>query len=110
MPRKTTPPTDVETPETIEDKLDRVLGYLHRMERRDRARMIGSYIHSMIWLISILFVFWSTYYFIAKGPEIMNTMTKQIINQSMGREGGTTNGGTPDSYMKIIEDFMKGQQ
>lgn len=111
MPRKTTSPEDAETPESIEAKLDRVLEYLHRMERRDRTRMIGSTIHSMIWFVSIIFVFWSSYYFLKNAPELMGTMTKQMMEQSMGIGGSaTTDASTTDKYMKMLDDFMKGQK
>jgi hypothetical protein len=111
MPRKTITTDEEVTPETVEDKLDQVILYLHRMERRDRARMIGSYIHGMIWLASIGLLFWSTWYFIAYGPQLMEEMTNKMIQQSMGIN--TTTSTDPEEstgFMKMIEDYMKGQE
>lgn len=107
MPRKSTPETTSE-PATIESKLDEIILYLHRMERRDRMRMIGTYIHSMIWLASVLLLFWSSWYFVVHGPEMIKDMTQQMLQQSMGG-GSTTDEENSGGYMKMIEDYMKGQ-
>lgn len=106
MPKAT---TLQEKPQTVEEKLDTIILYLHRMERRDRARMIGSYIHGMIWLISILFVIWSSWYFIAYGPQLIKEMTEQMINQSMGINTSAEVGEESSSgFMKMLEGYMKG--
>jgi hypothetical protein len=99
-----------EPKQTIEDKLDEIILYLHRMERRDRARMIGSYIHGMVWLISILFLFWSTWYFVAYGPQLIEEMTQKMIQQSMGMPAnGASDSQSSGGYMQMLEDYMKGQ-
>lgn len=111
MPRKTTPLETEEAPESIEAKLDRMLEYLHRMERRDRTRMIGSYIHSMFWLISVGFLVWSTWFFAVHGQELITTLTKQMMEQSMGlSSGAATDATTTDKYMKMLDSLMKGNK
>jgi hypothetical protein len=100
--RKTAETTD--TPkQTVEDKLDEIILYLHRMERRDRARMIGSYIHGMVWLASILLLIWSTWYFIAYGPQLIEEMTTKMIQQSMGGQASSENAG---SLMEQLQQYM----
>lgn len=109
MPRKNIPEESTE-PQTVEDKLDAIIGYLHRIDRRDRARMIGSVIHSMIWLASILLLVWSTWYFIAYGPQLIEDMTKQMINQSMGINNTEPPDEEEGGFMQMLEDYMKGQE
>jgi cellobiose-specific phosphotransferase system component IIC len=65
----------------------------------------------MFWLISVGFLVWSTWYFAVHGPELMTTLTKQIMQQSMGLNSGTTTDAlSTDKYMKMLDDFMKGQK
>jgi hypothetical protein len=109
MARKTIATDVEEKPQTVEDKLDEIIGYLHRMERRDRARMVGSYIHGMIWLASILLLFWSTWYFIVHGPQMIEEMTNTMIQQSMGIEPEASDAESSGSYMQMLEEYLKGQ-
>ncbi len=98
-----------EPKQTVEDKLDEIILYLHRMERRDRARMIGSYIHGMIWLASILLLFWSTWYFIVHMPEMIEQMTNQMIQGSLGIQPNEAGDASSGGYLQMLEDYMKGQ-
>jgi hypothetical protein len=108
MPRKT--PDTEEKPQTVEDKLDEIILYLHRMERRDHMRMIGGYIHTMFWLISVLFLVWSTWYFAVYGPQLIEDLSNQMIQQSMGiQPEKTSDSQNSGGYMQMLEDYMKGQ-
>jgi hypothetical protein len=109
MPRKT--PAESESG-TVEDKLDEIVAYLHRMERRDRARMIGSYIHGTVWLGFTLFIIWSTWYFVANMPQMIEEMTNQMINRSMGIDSAEDSEEETDSagFMKMLENYLKGQE
>lgn len=110
MPRKTTATDTEEKPQTVEDKLDEIILYLHRMERRDHTRMIGAYIKSMFWLISVLFLVWSTWYFAVYGPQLVNDLSKQMIQQSMGIQTGSTTTSEESSsagYWQMFQDYLK---
>ena len=82
MPRKEAEPA--EKPASIEDKLDAIIFYLHKMERRDHMRMIGAYIKSMISLASLLILVGSSVWFLLYGEQFIQDMTEQMIKQSMG--------------------------
>lgn len=110
MPRKALTADTEEKPQTIEEKLDEIILYLHRMERRDHARMIGAYIKSMVWLISVLFLVWSTWYFAVYGPQLIEDLSTQMIQQSMGMQTGTAKASDKSSstdYLKMFEDYLK---
>ncbi len=96
-----------EPKQSMEDKLDEIIGYLHRLERRDRARMIGSYIHGMVWLAFTLFIIWSTWYFVAHMPQMIEQMTNQMIQGSMG--GGAESQDT-QSLVEQLQQYLNGQQ
>ena len=111
MPRKTVATDAEQKPQTVEDKLDEIILYLHRMERRDHARMIGAYIKSMFWLISVLFLVWSTWYFAVYGPQLIEDLSKQMIQQSMGMNTTpteTSDGSSSTGYWQMFQDYMKG--
>lgn len=113
MPRKALTADTEEKPQTIEEKLDEIILYLHRMERRDHARMIGAYIKSMVWLISVLFLVWSTWYFAVYGPKMIEDLSRQMIEQSIGIQTGSTTTSDESSsagYLQKLQDYMKGQQ
>ncbi len=95
-----------EPKQTIEEKLDEIIGYLHRLERRDRARMIGSYIHGMIWLAFTLFIVWSSWYFVAHMPEMIEQMTNQMIQGSMGINSGSTSSEDAQSLMEQLQQYL----
>ena len=65
-------------PASTNDKLDVIIDYLHRMERRDRIRLTGGTLRSLIALIPIIIVVGSTWYFYLHSNEILT----QIIEQS----------------------------
>lgn len=110
MPRKTSATETEEKPRTVEEQLDEIILYLHRMERRDHARMLGAYVKSMFWLISVLFLVWSTWYFAVYGPQLINDLSKQMIQQSMGMQ--TTQSDSSDEtsskgYFQMFQDYLK---
>ena len=67
-----------------DQKLDVIIGYLEQINKRDRARMIGSVVHSLIRVAFLLFVIWSTWLIIASLPAMVEQMTNQMIQGSIG--------------------------
>lgn len=63
-------------PSTIETKLDEIIEHLRRIDKRDRLRMWGGFVRSMIAIIPLLFFLWSIWYFYEHGDDLM----KQIAN------------------------------
>lgn len=106
MPRKEVLPTEVK-PQSMEDKMDIIIAHLQKMDRRDRTRMIASYFRTMIWLGSVLFFVWSTWYLIAKGPELMTEMTKMMMQQSIGIGGSSSDQESGGGFMQMLEEYMQ---
>lgn len=83
--------TDTPEPKkTPEEKMDELLAILHRMDRRDRARMIGSTIRSIIGLIPLVLLLWSSWYLLYHGEEFIQRITEQTVKNTIGISTGKT--------------------
>ncbi len=65
-----------------DDKLDIIIAYLDRMDRRDRARTWGGFVKFLVSLIPIIILVWSTWYFFAHSDEILSKVTEQAARQA----------------------------
>lgn len=66
-------------PENDSERLDRVIYYLEKMDKRDRARAWGSFLKVLIvWGV----VIGSTWYALKYGPALIDQMTKKVLNQA----------------------------
>lgn len=83
---------------SIEEKLDLMLLYMHRMDKRDRLRTIGGFVHGLLALIPIILVVWSAWYFYAHGTEFMEQITREAVKQSAEYSQG--------SLMEQLEQYM----
>lgn len=72
------------TPDTVEGKLDEILVYLDRLDRRDRLRTWGGFIRGIIALIPIIILIWTTWYFFAHADEMMAKITRYAAEQAAG--------------------------
>jgi hypothetical protein len=87
MPRKTTEPvTDTEavndSPITVEAKLDAILAFMHRAERRDRWRTAGGFVRGMLGVIPLAVLLGSLWFFYENGEEFMNNLMDRTIQKS----------------------------
>ena len=73
-------------PLTNDQKLDLIVGYLQKMDKRDRLRMVGGTIRGFISIIPIAFIVWSGWYFYAHGTEIIKQITEQTTKSMMGQQ------------------------
>lgn len=71
-----------ENPESIEEKMDLILIYLHRLDKRDRLRTWGGFLKGLLALIPIIILLWSTWYFIAHKDEIFKEITNQAAQSA----------------------------
>src|SRR5690348_8731297 len=109
MPRKTDSALEeMETQEErspdaiLDEKLDMIIGYLHRAEGRDRMRMASVYIRSLLGILSLGLLFWSFIYFIYHGQEFIKMVTSEAVKQSASyMQTGVTNS---------FEQYMGGGQ
>lgn len=89
----------LETAKTPEEKLDLIAYYLERMDRRDRVRMWGGVLHSMLTLIPMLFFIWSTWYLYNNFDDILSTMMRQSAQNAAQASG--------QSYDSIMEQIRE---
>ena len=91
MPDKTTP--------SVTEQLDEVIAILDRMNRRDRMRMIGGTIRSILTLIPLVLVLWSAWYFSQHSAELMKMIADQAA-KSAAAYTQKQSGGMLDEFMK----------
>ena len=65
-----------------DDKLEDILQCLERMDRRDRMRTIGGTIRSLLHLIPLLLILWSTWYFYEHSDEVLRTISGVAAEQA----------------------------
>jgi len=70
------------TPQTTEDKLDRIVTILDRMNRRDRLRTIGGFIRGVFSIIPIIIVVFFTWYTIKYGDQLLEKITSMAAQQA----------------------------
>jgi hypothetical protein len=109
MPRKTSDAAteEVETPSRspnaiLDEKLDTIIAYMHRAERRDRIRSLGAFVHSMFSLIPILLLIWSAVYFYQHGTDLIKQITSEAVRQSAEY--------TQDSLMDQFNNYIQPRQ
>jgi len=113
MPRKSTISAEQhETREEVQEavdsgdafigKLDEILVYLHRMERRDRLRTTGGFVRGMLGLIPLALFVWSAWYFVVHGDEFMKKITTEAVRQSAEYSQG--------SLMEQLDELMEQQK
>ena len=91
--------TPLPGPKTVEEKLDVMIMHLERMDRRDKLRMWGSFFHSLMTIIPMLFFVWSTWYLYVHFEEIMGTMMQQSAKSAAAATG--------QSYDVILEQLKE---
>ncbi|MDD5103950.1 MAG: hypothetical protein PHX93_06180 [Candidatus Peribacteraceae bacterium] len=69
-------------PKTTEEKLDVIISYLDRMNRRDRWRTIGGFIRGMFSMIPIVIVVFFTWYTIKYGDQLLQKITSMAAQQA----------------------------
>lgn len=90
----------LEIPEakTVEEKLDVIILHLNHMDRRDRMRMWGGFIHSLFAIIPLLFFVWSTWYLYNYADELIGAMMQRSAQNAAESTG--------DSYENAIQQLQ----
>ena len=60
---------------TTDEKLDEIILHLKRMDKRDRMRMWGSTLHTIITLIPLVLLVVSSWYFLTHWQDVMKQVT-----------------------------------
>jgi hypothetical protein len=105
-PAPVTPAPQAAAPRTLStdivERLDQIALHLRHLDRRDRVRMFGSTLKSLVSLGTLAFVIWSSVYFVQHLDDIIKTMTQEMAKQTMqyGKAGS-------EDLMKQLQDMMK---
>lgn len=82
--------------QSVEEKLDVIIKYLHRIDKRDRIRMWSGTIHSLLMFIPVILTLLSLWYFYAHMGEIIGGMV-----------GGMMPGGGSADQQSIIDQIQE---
>lgn len=85
----------------MDEKVDVIIAHLERLDRRDRLRMWGGTVRSVIALIPMLFFLWSAWYLYAHGTEIFDLMLQQSA-----RSAATSTGQSYEQALDAIRAFF----
>ena len=64
-------------PKSTDEKLDLMVTYLHRMDRRDRLRTIGGCVSSLIRFIPIAVLLFAMWYMYNYGEQLITDFSKR---------------------------------
>jgi hypothetical protein len=84
---------------TTDDRLDVIITYLRRMDRRDKWRTVGGFFRGLVSLIPIILLLWGTYYLYENSDEILTKITQETVKQTQSM----TN---TEDIMKQLEKYM----
>lgn len=79
-----------QTPLTPEQKIDLVVGYLHQMNRRDRARTVAGFFSGLLHLGWFVFIIYLTWYSFNNMDELLGKITSQAAQQAVTMTSGGT--------------------
>lgn len=88
--------------QSVEQKLDVIIRYLHLMNRRDKWRTIWGTFHGFLVFIPMLLTLFSLWYFYTHSAELMQNMMG-----GMFRAGSTS---SQPSIMDQIQEYVRQQQ
>lgn len=95
----------VSNEEMMIKKLDMIAEYLRLMDARDRRRSVGAAIKTLLSISYFALFVGSTWYVIAHGPELMQTITEQTIKSTMSASTGGTD---MNALYQQVKDAMSG--
>ncbi len=86
---------------TMEEKVDKIVHHLERMDKRDRLRTIGGFIKGVLGFIPLLVMLGSLWYVYNHGAELM----KEIASEAAKQAASYTQQGSSD-IMKQFQNMM----
>ena len=69
-------------PNTTEEKLDVIIGYLHKLNHRDRLRMMGGFFRGLLGLIPTIAFLLSIWYVYAYGDQLLEKVAEAAARQA----------------------------
>jgi hypothetical protein len=99
-------PFDAAQGKLLEERLDLILEYMHRFERRDRWRTIGSTIRNLIAIIPLLVFLGSLWYVYVYGEDLL-----QKFADEAARSAAKYSQESAEGWMEQLEQYLpKGAQ
>ncbi|PIQ75947.1 hypothetical protein COU78_03200 [Candidatus Peregrinibacteria bacterium CG10_big_fil_rev_8_21_14_0_10_49_24] len=102
MPRKK---TDAEAPLTTDDRIDMIVEYLRRMDKRDKLRTWGGFFRGILGLIPLVLMLVSVWYIYEHGDELLKKITQQAA-----QEAAAMTSNSAQDLMKQIELVFPGSE
>ncbi len=95
---------------TNEERLNRILLHLERLDRRDRLRTWGGLVHAILSLIPTVLLLLGLWYFYQNGPAIIQSITQEAANEAAAAASGVaqktiTLPASPD-LVKQLKDLL----
>lgn len=100
MPKPSTP-----TSANTDQKLDQIVAILERMNKRDRLRTWGGFFRTILHLIPLILILWSTWFAYAHWDELLKEISKAAAEQSaavMKNQGGDFNKQLQEQMQKVL--------
>jgi cadmium resistance protein CadD (predicted permease) len=82
---------------TTDDKLDIIVEFLRRMDKRDRLRIWGGFFRGLLGLIPLAVMLFSVWYVYEHGDELLQKITQQAAKEAAAM--------TSDSAQDILKQF-----
>lgn len=85
---------------TTEQKLDMIVLYLHRMDRRERIKFVGGIVHSILAFVPLILSIAALWYLYTHGAELISESVKGVFTggQSSSEQQG---------FMEQIQEYFK---
>ncbi len=90
---------------TNEERLDRILLHLERLDRRDKIRTWGGLVHGILSLIPTVLLLLGLWYFYNNSAAIMQSITQQAAQQAAAVASGIQKGAAVS--LPITPDVIK---
>ena len=78
--------------ELVEERLDLILGYMARADRRDRWRTLGGFFRSILTLLPVLFFLGSAWYVYLHGTDLLNVIIDRSAKSAASYSQQSTQG------------------
>ena len=79
-------------PESNDEKLDLIVTYLHRLDKRDKLRTIGGFVTRLFMALPVLILLLSVWYLYHYGDELMAEFTQKSAEAVHAQFNESTSG------------------
>ena len=90
---------------STDQKLDQIVAILEHMNKRDRLRTWGGFVRSLLHLIPLILIIWSTWYAYAHWDELLKEISKAAAESSaavMQNQGGDFSKQLQEQMQKVM--------